>query len=278
MVTIGEVLDDLEAEWTDLHGMVADLPDEKWDLATPAEGWSVRDQIGHLAYFDAAARMAVVDPGGFDALVAEVVGRGGDPMAEHLARGRSMSEAELLGWLETAHADLMTVLRQLGPEARVAWFGPAMGAASFVSARLMETWAHGQDVADALGATRVPTDRLRHIAHLGVRARGFSYAVRGLEVPAGVIDVVLAGPSGEQWTWRVGDATAGDTQAGADVDGESAASVRGSAEEFCLVVTQRRYVFDTSLMVNGDSARDWLLIAQAFAGPPGAGRGPSTAV
>ncbi len=278
MVTVEDVLDDLDAEWSDLHSTVAGLAGEQWDAATPAEGWSVRDQIGHLAYFDDAARMAVEDQDGFDAMVAEVVGRGGDPMAEHLVRGRSMSPGELLGWFEAAHGELMFVLRRLDPAARVAWFGPAMGAASFVSARLMETWAHGQDVADALGVTRVPTDRLRHIAHLGVRARGFSYAVRGLEVPAGVIDVVLAAPSGEEWTWRVGDATGGDAVAESDGDRGRVASVRGSAEEFCLVVTQRRYVLDTSLMVSGDLAANWLIIAQAFAGPPGGGRGPAEAV
>src|SRR5471030_2930782 len=92
----------------------------------------------------------------------------------------------------------------LDPHDRVPWFGPPMGALSFVSARLMETWAHGQDVADALGAIRVPTARLRHIAHLGVRARPFSYVVRGLEVPGDVVSVELVGPSGERWEWDGG--------------------------------------------------------------------------
>jgi uncharacterized protein (TIGR03084 family) len=136
-----------------------------------------------------------------------------------------------------------------------------MGALSFVSARLMETWAHGQDVADALGLVRVPTDRLRHVAHLGVQARPFSYLVRSRDVPSSPVRVELTGPSGQRWEWGADDA--------ADV-------VRGSALDFCLVVTQRRNVVDTVLSVQGDGAVEWLAIAQAFAGPPGPGRPPAT--
>jgi uncharacterized protein (TIGR03084 family) len=123
----------------------------------------------------------------------------------------------------------------------------------------METWAHGQDVADALGVTRRPTARLRHVAHLGVRARPFSYVVRGLEVPAEAVRVELTGPSGERWEW--------DTDAPAGL-------IEGPALDFCLVVTQRRHLADTALTVRGAAASEWLAIAQAFAGPPGAGRPP----
>ena len=58
-----------------------------------------------------------------------------------------------------------------------------MSARSFLTARLMETWAHGQDVVDALGADRPPTDRLRHVAHIGVGARAFSYVANGVTMP-----------------------------------------------------------------------------------------------
>jgi uncharacterized protein (TIGR03084 family) len=148
------------------------------------------------------------------------------------------------------------------PAARLPWYGPPMGVLSFVSARLMETWAHGQDVCDALGVERVPTARLRHIAHLGVRARPFSYVVRGREVPPGRIDVAVIGPEGDEWRWEIGDA-----EEGGDV-----ATVCGTAIDFCLVVTQRRNVADTELQVEGELAEDWISVAQAFAGPPGPGR------
>ena len=141
-----------------------------------------------------------------------------------------------------------------------------MGVLSFISARLMETWAHGTDVADALGVVRTPTDRLRHVARLGVRARPFSYAVRGLELPPGCIEITLTAPGPDVWTFTAGSGT----------DGGPAATVSGSALDFCLVVTQRRNIADTSLVVEGALASEWMAVAQAFAGPPGPGRLPAT--
>jgi uncharacterized protein (TIGR03084 family) len=126
----------------------------------------------------------------------------------------------------------------------------------------METWTHGQDVAEALGRVRKPTDRLRHVAHLGVRTREFSYLVHGRDAPPGRIEVVLASPSGQLWTWEIGETVAG----------EPSEFVVGEALDFCLVVTQRRNIADTRLVVTGQNAGDWMSLAQAFAGPPGPGR------
>jgi uncharacterized protein (TIGR03084 family) len=266
MTEFKDLLDDLEAEHLDLLRIVKPLAGDapEWDLPTPAEGWAVRDQISHLAYFDAAAHLAVTEPQKF-ALMAEAFdAQTGDPMEGHLIRGRSMNGDELVEWWETAHGGLTETLAVADPRMRIPWFGPPMGAMSFVSARLMETWAHGQDVVDALGAERAPTDRLRHIAHLGVRARPFSYLVRGQEAPPGRIEVVLVAPSGEEWTWEIGE----------PVEGEPVSSVTGTADDFCLVVTQRRNLADTSLIVTGGLAQEWISIAQAFAGPPGKGRPP----
>ena len=170
-----------------------------------------------------------------------------------------MAGRDVLAWWRGARHDMMGAAATLDAHDRVPWFGPPMGALSFVSARLMETWAHGQDVADALGVTRQATARLRHIAHLGVRARPFSYVVHGLDAPTAAVHVQLEGPSGEHWEW--GDPSTSDL-------------VQGSALDFCLVVTQRRHVSDTTLTVRGPSASQWLSIAQAFAGPPGTGRLP----
>ncbi len=199
--TLAELLDDLGAEHADLDAMVAPLDEGSWGLATPAEGWAVRDQVSHLAFFDDAAAMAIVDPDAFVVMAEAAVAAAGDPMEEHLRRGRAMTGAEVLRWWRRARHDSVHAASSLGPRDRVPWFGPSMGSLSFVSARLMEAWAHGQDVADALALTRTPTARLRHIAHLGVRARPFSYVVRGMEVPAEGVAVELSGPSGEHWTW-----------------------------------------------------------------------------
>jgi uncharacterized protein (TIGR03084 family) len=215
--------------------------------------------VGHLAYFDDAATLAMTDPDSFAELVTAAMAAP-DPMEEHLVRGRAMTGPELLAWWRASRAAMLTATRSLPAGARVSWFGPPMGVLSFVSARLMETWAHGQDVADALEVPRVPTRRLRHIADLGVRTRPFSYAVQGLEAPPTPARVVLSGPAGEVWRWGDPDADSG--------------SVQGSALDFCLLVTQRRNLADTNLVVDGDAARQWMSIAQAFAGPPGSGRPP----
>ncbi len=264
VATLPALLDDLEYEYVDLRQLVDPLGARapEWDLPTPAEGWALRDQLSHLAYFDDAGRLAVVDPEAFAAEAKAVMARPGDPMEEHLVKGRSMDGEELLAWWDSAHRGLVTALRGCTTSARLPWYGPPMGVLSFVSARLMETWAHGQDIADTLGITRQPTDRLRHVAHLGVRTRSFSYLLHGRDVPPGRIEVVLASPSGQLWTWELGDR----------ISGEHSGFVVGEAPDFCLVVTQRRNIADTRLVVTGENAADWMSIAQAFAGPPGAGR------
>jgi uncharacterized protein (TIGR03084 family) len=174
-----------------------------------------------------------------------------------IALGRSMHPTELLERWRRERAQLVAALEVLDPKHRVPWFGPDMSAASKVTARLMETWAHGQDVADALRVTREPTDRLKHVCHIGVRALPFAYSIRQKEVPTEPIRVEVTSPSGELWTWGPGDATN---------------VVRGSALDFALLVTQRRHREDTDVVATGSVADEWLSIAQAFAGPPGKGR------
>ena len=142
---------------------------------------------------------------------------------------------------------------------RIPWFGPPMGPASFITARLMETWAHGQDIADGLGVRRTPTVRLRHVADIGVRTRGFSYLLNGRAAPEEPVRVELAGPDGDTWSW--GPPAADDR-------------VVASALDFCLLVTQRRHRDDVDVRATGAAADEWLSIAQAFAGPPGGGRPP----
>lgn len=257
------ICDDLEAEQADLDRLVAGLDEAGWDLPTPAPGWAVRDQISHLAYFDEAGRTAAVDPERFRreaaALVAALEQDAGATDVS-VARGRQVGGAELLAWWRQARAAMVEAFRALDPRHRLPWYGPDMGARSFATARLMETWAHGQDVADALGVQRPPTERLRHVAHIGVGARRFAYAVNDLDLPATDVRVELAAPGGGTWAW--GDEAATDR-------------ITGPALDFCLLVTQRRHLDDLDLVVEGDAAREWAGIAQAFAGPPGPGRAPT---
>lgn len=257
MTDINEVAADLQAEQAALDHVVAALTDEQWSLDTPSEGWTVADQIGHLTYFDGAAATAVTDPEAFAASIEDLIAASDGGAALTLGRGRP--PAEVLAAWRANRQRLGEVAASLTVDQRIAWYGPSMGAKSFLTARLMECWAHGQDIVDAVGAERPPTDRLRHIAQLGFITRGWSYTVRGMDVPEGEVRVELTSPSGEVWSYGP----------------ESAAEVvAGPAVDFCLVVTQRRHVDDTALQIRGGVARDWMERAQAFAGGATDGRPP----
>jgi uncharacterized protein (TIGR03084 family) len=249
---------DVAAETAVTRGLVAGLSETGWRTPTPAPSWDIADQIGHLAYFDQVAVSAVVDPDEFRAELAAIEAAGINPDAI-AARYRDRSGAQTLAWFDDARADLLATFAAIDPATRLPWFGPAMSAASALTARLMETWAHTQDIADALGLTREPTDRLRHVAHIGVGARAFSYIVNGKPSPTAPVLVTLTAPSGAVWTW--GPAYATDR-------------ISGPALDFCLLVTQRRHRDDLALIVEGPAATEWMTIAQAFAGPPGPGRRP----
>ena len=257
--TLAEIIDDLVADHADLDTVVAPCSDSEWDTSTPAEGWSVRDTISHLAFFDEAATQSMAAPDDFRAGLEQVWT---DPVGyinAGVVRGRAMSTPDVLAWWRSARTDLITAFRGLDPAARMPWYGPDMGAVSFCTARLMETWAHGQDVADALGVRRAPTERLRHVAHLGVQTYRYSFMAKDRPVPATQVRVELTAPDGSTWTWGHEDSTD---------------RVTGSAVGFCLLVTQRRHIDDTDVAGVGPVATEWLSIAQAFAGPAGEGRKP----
>jgi uncharacterized protein (TIGR03084 family) len=248
---IAALLDDLAAEQLVVDDAVTDLGAEGWDAPTPAPGWAVRHQISHLTTFDEQAALAATDPAAFEA--------GRD---EALADRESFDTAgpyvdldppSLLGRWRSARAALTEAFTGVDARARLPWYGPPMSARSFLTARLMEAWAHGVDVTDALGLPPSASERLRHVAHLGVVTRGWSYAVRGLEPPAEDVHVVLISPSGDTWTW--GDPSLDDR-------------IEGPALDFCLLVTQRRPRADLALVATGDAASSWLDVAQAFAGGP----------
>ncbi|VVJ17751.1 Uncharacterised protein [Amycolatopsis camponoti] len=256
-VSLDLLLDDLLAETADVDAMVAPLDDVGIARPTPAAGWTVRDQVTHLAFFDEAATRAAVDPGGFRQAAEALMAGGADFPDRVAAQHAELTADEVRAWFTRARSAFVTAFRGRDPRARLPWYGPDMSVASSVTARIMETWAHGQDIADTLGARREPTDRLRHIAHLGVSTTAFCFRLHGRPVPDVPIRVELLAPSGPLWTWGPADA---------------ADRVEGTALDFCLTVTQRRHVDDTALVVSGPVAREWIGIAQAFAGAPGPGR------
>jgi uncharacterized protein (TIGR03084 family) len=252
------ICNDLHAETADLLAMIEPLAAADWDRPTPADGWSIRDTVSHLAYFDETGNLAATDADAFAASTREMMSLP-DPMSLSIDRGRALPPAGVLDWFISARTNMTETFRGLNAKARLPWYGPAMGALSFATARLMETWAHGQDIADTLAVIRTPTNRLKHVAHIGIRARPFSYMTNRRDVPSGDVRVSLIAPNGDVWTWN---------------DDAIENSVEGSAIDFCLAVVQRRHINDTDLVVRGELAKDWMGIAQAFAGAPGTGRKP----
>lgn len=261
MTLLDELLDDLKAEGDRLWNVVSGLDDDGWVTPTPATGWTVATQVAHLLWTDEVAVIAATDtPEGKEAWDALVLRALEDPTGfvdqQALEVARLRPEALLARW-GAAREALPRALREYPEGQKMPWFGPPMSPASMATARFMETWAHALDVYDALEVVPDVTDRIRHVTHLGVRTRDFAFSVHGLAAPAGEFRVELTAPSGEVWAWGPEDA---------------AQSVRGSAYEFCLLVTQRVHRDDTGLVAVGPDADRWLDIAQAFAGPAGDGR------
>jgi uncharacterized protein (TIGR03084 family) len=256
---VAALLDDVRGEQDDLRELVArtDL-----DLATPAEGWDVRDTVAHLAGSDEEATKAATTPQLFVAGLADVAKDIDGFLTGQLTSRRGQTRDQLTTSWQDGFDTMVRAFADLDPATKLPWYGPPMSPASFATARLMEYWAHGQDVADAAGEQRPPTARLRHVCHLGFRTRGFSYAVRGREAPDVAVALALSAPDGS--TWDFGDPAAEQR-------------VTGPAEHFCLLVTQRRHRDDLALVAHGDAADEWLGIAQCFAGPPGPGRPASGA-
>jgi uncharacterized protein (TIGR03084 family) len=244
---------DALAEHDDLRAILTGIPEQDWERPTPAAGWTVRDQLSHLAYFDGAARLSMADPDAFRALRAEAVADIEKFVAATLDYGRDIAGSELLHRFTEERRGLVEAARAVPDGVRVPWYGPDMTVASSLTARIMETWAHGQDVADALGVARPLTGRLRHVCDIGIRARPFSYRNRGLEPPDTPLRVELVAPDGTVWDWGPPDA---------------ADRVTGPALDFALVVTQRRLLADSALEAEGHDARTWIAFAQAYAGDP----------
>ncbi len=262
MSVFDDVLADLTAEGDQLRTAVAGLDAGGWSTPVPAEGWTIATTVAHLLWTDEVAVLAADahTPEGKEAWDEVVLQAIADPTgfvdagAYDLA---TLDPADLLTRWDAGRAALGTALHAVPEGQKMPWFGPPMSPTSMATARFMETWAHALDVYDALDSRPAPTDRIKQVAHLGVRTRNYSFAQQGLEAPADEFRVELTAPSGERWAWGPED---------------PAQSVSGSAYDFCQLVTQRIHRKDTDLVAVGADAEKWLTIAQAFAGPAGGGR------
>ncbi|MEU4196778.1 TIGR03084 family metal-binding protein [Kribbella sp. NPDC026611] len=253
---LDEVLADLWAESAELDRLVGGLAADEWRRLTPAEGWTIAHQVAHLAWTDEAAQLAVTDPDAFKESLEYAAAHAATYVDDGAAETAALPADQLLAYWRETRAELAEALKKVPAGEKVLWYGPPMSPVSMATARLMETWAHGQDVFDALGVERQPSNRLRHIAHLAVRTRGFAYALNNRTPPTDEVRVELTGPDGDVWVWGPEDATQ---------------RVTAPAVDFCLLATQRRHRDDLAIQASPE-AEEWLGIIQAFAGLPGKGR------
>lgn len=249
------VLTDLDAEGAQLEAWVAPLEAAAWSTSTPAEGWTIAHQIGHLAWTDETSVKATRDEAAFAETVEAAVANPTGFVDEAAAELAAIVPAELLARWQRSRADLSMALRAVPEGSKIPWYGPPMSPTSMATARLMETWAHSHDVAAALDLEVPRSDRAKHVAHLGVRTRDFAHHMRGEQPPTSEFRVELIAPSGEVWAWGPEDARQ---------------RVTGDGWDFALVATRRLHPDDADLKAEGDQAQHWLTIVQAFAGLPGA--------
>lgn len=255
---------DLEAEGKALFDMLSGRPDADFARLTAFKSWTIGDVLRHLHVGDTMAELSVADPDAFLLFLADTRSKraaGLSPRDDAGARFGHLGGQALLNIWRAKLDGLIALLAAKPADARLKWAGPDMGVRMFATARQMEIWAHGQEIYDALGIDRLPTNRLRNIAEIGVRTFGWTYANRGLAAPGDAPHVRLDAPDGGIWEWNAAS---------------NASGVEGSALEFCQVVTQVRNIKDTELIVIGDTAQGWMAIAQCFAGPPETPPAPGT--
>jgi uncharacterized protein (TIGR03084 family) len=260
------VSEQLRTECRELYAIVKDITEEQW--ATPANfyNWTVRDEIIHLLFLDEMGLLSLRDGAAFAEQVKIIrAGQAKDIELSQQVREKykSIPNKDILNMWHTCFENMCDTFSAQDEKTRMPWFGPDMSVPSFASARQMEYWAHGQDLFDLFKIKRTNTDRIKNVAELGARTFKWSFVNRKLEVPSVTPYVELTGPSGAVWTWY---------------DPASPESIKGPAEDFAMVVTQRRHVDDTRLKVTGPVARQWMEIAQCFAGAASDGPKPGERV
>jgi uncharacterized protein (TIGR03084 family) len=254
-----DVHSDLATEAAELDALISGLPPEKWALETPAPGWTIAHQIAHLAFVAGLAGLAATDTGTFEALAAEgrkdFQGAVDAKLAEYLA---DPVPVLLKRWQDGQRA-ADEALAALPRNGMVPWLVNPLPVGVLAAAGMMELFAHGQDIRDALGVARTPSDRIGHIAFFGTRTRDFGYLARNIEPPAEEFRFELTAPSGTVWAFGPEDAEQ---------------RISGPADDYCLLITRRRHRDDLALTAQGAEAERYLDIAQAYRGPAGEGRKP----
>jgi len=245
---------DFRDESEALYKLLEPIDEARFDEPTQFKGWTINHVLGHLHVFNWAADLSLTDEPAFVDLTKEMMGgvEGGMRAFEE-SKLEGASGKTLLNKWRDYYQEMTERFAEADPKARLKWFGPDMSVRSSITARLMETWAHGQEAYDTLGVERQNADTIKNVAVIGMNTFGWTFVNRKLEVPTEVPYVKLNAPSGDIWEWN---------------DPASENRIEGDATEFCQVVTQVRNIADTKLKVTGDIATKWMSFAQCFAGPP----------
>lgn len=240
-----EILSDLVAEQQFLDQSLQRIPIKNWDKVTPAKPWTVRDTISHLADF---AELAADALDGGDRVKEWQTSTDLDALRNRaIAKGRGMRPQDVIEWWRGGRAKVIEPLSHMSEEDRVEWIEGTMSAKTFATFRLMETWAHGLDIYDALSIEVEDTTRIRHVCWLGWKTLPYAFKAAGLDYAPVRVEVI--GPGYAKWVY------------GAD-DAENV--IKGSASDWARIVVRRVPPGKTRLKLTGELAETALEVAQAY--------------
>jgi uncharacterized protein (TIGR03084 family) len=254
-----QVIADLTADADVVDGLVAGLDDAGWSRQTPAPGWTVKHQIAHLSFVLGIAGTAAAEPERFRAMIASTGGNFDAAVNASFDDYLSDPPEVLLTRWRAERDSAIKALDAVPADALVPWLVRPLPPFVLACAGMMELFAHGQDIADALGVRVLRTDRIRYVAQFATMVWDFGYQARDLPIPDVQFRYELVAPSGEAWEFGPADAEQ---------------RITGPAVDFCLLATRRRHRDDLAVSAVGAEADHWLDIAQAYRGAPGAGRTP----
>ncbi|WP_342779469.1 TIGR03084 family metal-binding protein [Amycolatopsis cihanbeyliensis] len=253
------VISAMKADAMEVQQVLSGLDATGWATPTPAPGWTVTHQVAHLAATFQRAGLAASDPPAF-AKIMEHANPDFDKEVETVMRPYlELPPGELLvRWYDelTTAADALAAV-PAGQD--IPWLVNPLPPAVLASGGMMELFAHGQDIADALGTPIERTDRIAPLVGFVVHTRHFGYLAREMTPPDDDFRFEVTAPSGTLWTFGPEDA---------------AQRIEGPALDLCLLAARRRHHRDLSLVATGKHATRWLDVAQAYRGPTGAGREP----
>jgi uncharacterized protein (TIGR03084 family) len=249
-----EITSALREQQRELAGLLAGIDEDGWGRASPCEGWTVGDVVLHLAQTNELALASA--EGRFAAGLGDLSGGPAGDVDEGAAlmveRDRRAPMTEILDRWQRGADDLQAALEASDAHTRVEWVAGPLSARTLATTRLAETWIHTGDVAEGLGVTVEPGERLRHVARLAWRTLPYAFARAGREL-SGPVAFDLVGPTGEPWRFEP------------DGEGGATTTIRGDGVELCRVAGRRLDPADTGLTGDGPDVAAVLDLVRTYA-------------